>query len=218
MTFVGRYRHLPIVAGVALGVASFCADLVGGLPGAVLQWAASTGFAWGCLALVVAFAARTRSAAIGAAMAVLGLATVCYYGLNLAGDRWRAAGLGPVLTALAYWLLLSVLSGAVLGVLAHTVRTDPTPRASAAAGLACGLLAGAGIAVVVTLVARGVDERARVVEGALQAMAGIAVATWMFGRRRGPRSWVAYATSALVACTAAALAWSAVESVPVVGF
>jgi hypothetical protein len=111
-----------------------------------------------------------------------------------------------------------VVSGAVLGVLAHAVRTERTRVAAVAAGLACGLLAGAGIAIVVTLLAVGGSERAPLVEGALQAVAGAAVATWLFGRRRGQRSWPGYAVAAVVACTAAALAWGAVEAVPVIGF
>jgi hypothetical protein len=215
-------RHVrigwPITAGVALGIASFYADLVDGTLRAALQFLASTGFAWGCAAFVAAFPSRTRGAAAAAAVTVLCTATFCYYGLNLTGDRWRGDELVPVLLALAYWLLASVAGGAVLGVLAHMVRTGRPPLAAAAAGLVCGLLAGAGIAIVVTLLAVGDHGRARLIEGVLQAVAGIVVTTWMFGRRRGPRSWPRYAAAAVVACTAGALAWSAVESVHVIGF
>lgn len=208
----------PLAAGVGLGVASFFADRVDGTVRLVLQFLASTGFSWGCLAFVVAFPARTRAAAAAAAVSVLCAATVCYYGLNVGAGTRRGDGLPPVLTALAYWLLLSVAGGVVLGVLAHAVGADRAPLAAAAAGLACGLLAGAGIAIVVTLLAVGDHGRVRLAEGLLQAVAGVAVATWTFARRRGHRPWPGYAVAAVVACTAGAVAWSAVESVPVIGF
>jgi hypothetical protein len=205
--------------GVVLGVASFCADLIGGGAGAALQLLASTGFGWGCAALVVAVAARTRGAAVAAAVTVLCTATVCYYGLHLAGDRWRGYGLTPVLLAMAYWLLGSVAGGAVLGLLVHLVRTGEAPLAAAAAGLACGMLAGAGLALVMgTLLAVGEHGATGLTEGAVQAAAGGAVTTWLFGRRRGQRSWPRFAVTAVVACTAGALTWSAVESVQVIGF
>jgi hypothetical protein len=208
----------PITAGFALGIASFYADLVDGTARAALQFLASTGFAWGCAAFVVAFPARTRGAAVAAAVTLLCTATVCYYGLNLTGDRWRSYGLVPVLLALTYWLLMSVAGGAVLGVLAHVVRTDRAPLAAAAAGLACGLLAGAGLALVGTLLAVGDHGRTRLAEGFLQAVAGVSITAWMFGRRRGPRPWARFAATAVAACTAGALTWYAVESVQVIGF
>ncbi|MEV4513608.1 DUF6518 family protein [Dactylosporangium sp. NPDC049525] len=208
----------PLAAGVALGGASFAADLAGGGLRTVLQLAASTGFAWGYAALVAAFPARSRGAAVAAAVTVLSAATVCYYALNLSGDRWRGQGLGPVLVALAYWLLMSVAGGVVLGVLAHAVRSDRPPLAAAAAGLVCGLLAGAGIQIVAARLAVGDYRGMALVEGFVQAAAGVAVTIWMFSRRRGPRSWPRFAAVAVAACTAGAMAWDAVESVHVAGF
>jgi hypothetical protein len=213
----GRIGWPPAV-GVALGGASFAADLAGGGLRIVLQLAASTGFAWGYAALVTAFPARSRGAAVAAAITVLGAATVCYYALNLSGDRWRSQGLGPVLLALAYWLLMSVAGGVALGVLAHMVRTDRPAPAAVAAGLVCGLLAGAGIQIVAACLAVGDYRGMAPVEGFLQALAGVAVTTWMFSRRRGPRAWPRYAVAAVVACTAGAVAWDAVESVHDAGF
>ncbi|MFF5228298.1 DUF6518 family protein [Dactylosporangium sp. NPDC000521] len=207
----------PAVGGV-LGFASFAADLLDGDLRTVLQLAASTGFAWGYAAFVAAFPARSRRTAVAAAVVVLATATVCYYALNLASDRWRAQGLLPVLTAMAYWLLLSVVGGAVLGVLAHLVRSDRPPVAATAAGLACGLLAGAGIQIVADHFVTGDFGGMALAEGFAQAFAGVAVTVWMFGRGRGPRSWPRFAAVACVACAAAALAWDAVESVQVAGF
>ncbi|GAA4249899.1 hypothetical protein [Dactylosporangium darangshiense] len=209
---------LAVVLGVALGVASFSADLAGGATGVILQFVASTGFAWGCLAFAAAAPVRSRPRAVAAPVALLCSATWCYYGLNLATGRWRAYGLEPVLTAAAYWTVLSVAGGAALGALAHVVRTARAPWAAAAAGLVCGLLSGAGIDIVLTLLAVGDHGRQRLLEGLLQAVLGAAVATWAFGRRPGPRSWPRYAAAAAVACTVAAAAWGAVESVPVAGF
>ncbi|WP_433043489.1 DUF6518 family protein [Dactylosporangium sp. CS-033363] len=199
----------PLTAGVALGIASFCADLAEGTLRTVLQFGASTGFAWGCAAFVAALPARTRRGALAAAVIVLCTATGCYYWLNLPGGAFRA-----LLQAFSYWLLLSIAGGSLLGVLAHAVRHDGPRRAAIAAGVACGLLAGAGIAIVVIPGQRfgGAGE------AVLQAVAGVAVATWSFARRRGPRAWPVYGTAALLACTAGALAWALIESVPVKGF
>jgi hypothetical protein len=217
MTFMVTLRPgwlVPVVVGLGLGVASVYADRVDGTARTVLQFLASTGFAWGCAAFVAAFPARTRIAAVAASVVVLCTATACYYVLNLSGgDR-----LAPVLTAAGYWMLVSVAGGAVLGVLAHVIRTDRAPVAAAAAGVACGLLAGAGVDIVVSLLAVGDHGRQRLAEGSLQVVAGVAVTAWMFGRRRGPRSWSWFAVAAVVACTAGGLAWGAVESVQVIGF
>ena len=49
-------------------------------------------------------------------------------------------------------------------------------------------------------------------------MAGVLVAAWVFGRRPGARSWPGFAVASLLACAAGALAWTTVESVPVIGF
>ncbi|MER7277270.1 DUF6518 family protein [Dactylosporangium sp. NPDC000244] len=208
----------PLTAGVALGIAAFCADLVDGTLRTVLQFVASTGFAWGCAAFVAAFPARTRRGAAAAAVIVLCTATGCYYWLNLPGGLRPGGEFGPLLRAFGYWMLLSVAGGAPLGALAHAVRADGARRAAIAAGIACGLLAGAGIAIAVTPLFTGDPLRGGTAEGALQAAAGITVATWSFARRRGPRAWPVYGIAALAACTAGALAWSAVEAVPVMGF
>ncbi|WP_327000264.1 DUF6518 family protein [Dactylosporangium sp. NBC_01737] len=199
--------------GAGLGAASFCADRIDGMPRLLLQFVASTGFAWGCAAFIAAFPARTRAGAVTAAVAVLCTATVCYYALNVRGDA-----LVPVLLALAYWLLPSVAGGAALGVLAHMVRTDRPPSAAVAAGLACGLLAGAGADIVIALLAAGDHGPARLADGILQVVASVAVTTWLFGRRRGPQPWLRFAATAVAACAASTLAWSAVESVQVIGF
>jgi hypothetical protein len=200
----------PLTAGVALGIASFCADLVDGTLRTILQFVASTGFAWGCAAFIAAFPARTHRGAAAAAVIVLCTATGCYYWLNLPDGLRPGGEFGPLLKAFAYWMLLSVAGGALLGVLAHTVRSDGAPRAAIAAGLTSGLLSGAGIAIAVT--------GSGWTEGLLQATAGLTVATWSFARRRGPCAWPVYAVAALAACTAGTLAWSAVESVPITGF
>ncbi|WP_433087930.1 hypothetical protein ACQP1P_18570 [Dactylosporangium sp. CA-052675] len=208
----------PLTAGVALGIAAFCADLVDGTLRAVLQFGASTGFAWGCAAFAAAYPARTRRGAAAAAVIVLCTATGCYYWLNLPGGLRPGGEFGPLLRAFGYWMLLSVAGGAPLGALAHAVRADGARRAAIAAGIACGLLAGAGIAIVAAPLFTGGAVRGGPASGALQAAAGITVATWSFARRRGPRAWPLYGIAALAACTAGALAWSAVEAVPVMGF
>ena len=206
------------VLGLGLGVASFCADLADGTLGVVLQFVASTGFAWGCAAFAAAVPARTRRGAVAAAVGVLCAATAGYYGLNLATGRWRVNGLEPVLTAAAYWTVLSVLGGAALGGLAHVVRTGRAAWAAAAGGLVCGLLSGAGIDIVLRLIAIGDHGRERLLGGLLQAVLGAAVATWAYARRPGARAWTRYAGAAVLACTAGAIAWGAVEAVPVAGF
>jgi hypothetical protein len=62
----------PGAVGIALGAASFAADLADGTLREVLQFVASTGFAWGCAAFAVAVFAETRRGAAGAAVAVGG--------------------------------------------------------------------------------------------------------------------------------------------------
>ncbi|MET7394856.1 DUF6518 family protein, partial [Dactylosporangium sp. NPDC005572] len=129
----------PVAAGVGLGVASVAADRVDGTLRTALQFLASTGFSWGCAGFLVALPARTRAAAVAASVTALCLATGCYYWLNLGGGP-----LGGVLLAFGYWLALSVAGGAALGLLAHAIRRDRPDRAAVAAGVAGGLLAGAG--------------------------------------------------------------------------
>ncbi|GGM29999.1 DUF6518 family protein [Dactylosporangium sucinum] len=198
----------PVLAGVALGVASVAADRVGGALRTTLQFLASTGFSWGCVGFVVALPARTRGAAVAASVVALCTATACYYWLNLGGGP--PAG---VLLAFGYWLALSVAGGAALGALAHAIRRDHPHRAAIAAGIAGGLLAGAGIQIAV------VDPGpAQLMNGGLQAVAGLLVVAWLFARRPAPRPWLRYAGATVLAGTVAALAWDAVESVQVVGF
>ncbi|MGI5242547.1 hypothetical protein [Dactylosporangium sp. CA-139066] len=213
-----RTALVALATGVVLGVASFSADLAGGALGVALQFVASTGFAWGCAAFAAAVLARTRGGAVAAAVGVLCAATACYYGLNFATGRWRVNGLGPVVTAAAYWTVLSIIGGAALGGLAHLVRTARATRAAAAGGVVCGLLSGAGIDIVLTLLAVGDHGRERLAAGLLQAVLGVGVATWAYARRPGARAWARYAVAAGVACVAGALAWGAVEAVPVAGF
>src|SRR5688500_2943624 len=76
----------PGAVGAVLGAASFAADLAAGTLREVLQFVASTGFAWGCAAFAVAAFAETRRGAAGAAV-VAGIAVATWAFARRRGAR-----------------------------------------------------------------------------------------------------------------------------------
>ncbi|MEU7930244.1 DUF6518 family protein [Micromonospora echinofusca] len=139
----------PVLAGVALGMAAFTADLVPEAVGRFLAPAFSSGFAWAVVAIAVSYYAATLGSALVAGVGTLAVATLTYYGLIaslsrqwLSGSAPPPDGLGSIMRASAFWLVGSLFGGLVLGYLAHVFRTGTTRNAGIALGVALGLLVG----------------------------------------------------------------------------
>lgn len=161
-------RSGTALVAALLGSSAFVADFVDGPAGRVMVVLTSSGFAWGLAGFLVARATPygRAGAAVGRATGLLVTATVVYYALILVGTRrWMAGGvvtegLLDVGLMTALWVAGSIVGGAVLGVLGWLVRRAGEPGreqpglmarngpviAAGALGLACGLLAGQGLA------------------------------------------------------------------------
>ena len=217
-----------LVAGGGLGLFAFVGDELPGVAGVVILTLTSTGFAWGAAALLAGYAAARRAVAPVSATAVLLVATVVYYGLILAhGRRWRFGmlddgssaammGLASIGRNTAFWLAASVAAGITLGYLGSVVRHGTRTRASLAAGVALGLLAGQGLEFL--LVFRAWDALdgfflARVLSAGVSVLLAIAGVAVLLAHRPAVKSWPVFAATSTAACLAGVLLWSQIESI-----
>ncbi|GAA0733971.1 hypothetical protein GCM10010199_52600 [Dactylosporangium roseum] len=210
-------------AAVVLGGVAFGVDFLGPPWSALGLLLTSSGFAWGCAALVAGFVADRRGRSMAAAAALLAIATVVYYGLiAVDGSRWAGATLEDGGSATAeslfrvgeaalFWLVASAVGGTLLGWLGHTIRRSGDRAAAVAAGCALALLAGQGAAMAL---------RSWPVTGwwLAQAMAqvvgAVAVTAALLGRREAPRWW-SFAAASLCCGAVAVPAWSVVSGLQV---
>ncbi len=147
--------RLGIVAvmGLALGCAAFIPDLMTEQAAPYATPLVSSGFAWGCIALITGFQFRRPETAALAGIGVLMLATITYYALIvLVSRRWDVdaelstgapySGLWSVARSTGLWLAGSACGGAIMGILGYLIRKARPGLASAATGLAAGFLGG----------------------------------------------------------------------------
>ncbi|GAA2606679.1 hypothetical protein GCM10010399_42010 [Dactylosporangium fulvum] len=210
-------------AALVLGGLAFGVDFLDPPWSALGLLLSSSGFAWGCAALVAGFAADRRGRSIGAAVAVLAIATVVYYGLiAVDGSRWEgatledgssatAAGLVHVARATLFWLAASAVGGALLGWLGHTIRRGGDRAAAVAAGCALALLAGQGAVVVLRA---GPVTGWWFAQALAQVVGAAAVTAALLGRRDTPRWW-SFAAAGLLCGAVAVPAWSVVSGLQV---
>lgn len=222
-----------VLAGVPLGFLAFLGDEIPEAAGRVLLTLTSNGFAWGAAALVAGYLTRRASRAPVVATALLLVATAVYYGLIVVvSRRWSGAtlddgssadmhGLLSIALAAGFWSLLAVGAGLVLGSLGHVVRTGSRHLASAAAGLAFGMLAAEGLRQLshdyhwpIT------DEFSRdlVLSAGVMVVLSLAVTGVLVACREVRGSWWTYLGSALVAGGIGTALWSLVDVVRVSGF
>ncbi|GAA1818057.1 hypothetical protein GCM10009682_43540 [Luedemannella flava] len=213
---------------LVLGLMAYAADETSGLARAVLLALFSSGAAWGLAALVIGFLAPGRRLAIIAGVGGLIGATVVYYALIVfVSRRWQGGwledgtpadvmGLWSIARALGFWLVVSVVAGAVFGVLGDAVARASDRVGAAAAGVAWGLAAASGIHDLLVL-ARWVGWNGQATDIAVSAAMTIALATLVVAvlrRRRGPRgSGGMLALAATVSSGVGTAAWWLVESV-----
>jgi hypothetical protein len=193
---------------VVLGGLAYAADFCQGLLAVVMLLVSSSMFAWGAAGLVFGFAARDRRGAIGAAVTVLTVATLVYYGIILVdGHRWRdavadgdafpgASSLVSVLTATAFWTAASIAGGTVLGLSGQAIRRAPPTVAALVAGCSFALLAGQGAVAAVQVYSRGAGW-AWLVEGVAEVVLAAALTAALLGRGRGPHRWWTFAAAAV---------------------
>ncbi|MEO3776031.1 hypothetical protein ABGB16_04070 [Micromonospora sp. B11E3] len=216
-----------LLAGVALGVAAFTADLVPEAVGRFLVPAFSSGFAWGVVALAVSYCAPTFRSTLLAGVGTLVLATLVYYGLVASLTREWLSGSGPALSpdglhsvmrASAFWLAGALFGGLVLGCLAHVVRVGTVRDAGIALGVAFGLLAGeAGYVIfhVVFIWLGPVDSfiLGRLGAAAVQLLLSAAVVLAALRLRRPSVSMWVFLVAATVSTAASIASWHLITSV-----
>ncbi|TDB72472.1 DUF6518 family protein [Micromonospora sp. KC723] len=215
----------PVLAGVALGMAAFTADLVPEAVGRLLVPAFSSGFAWAAVALAVSYYAATLRSALVAGVGTLALATLTYYSLVaslsrqwLSGSAPPPDGLGSTMRASAFWLAGSLLGGLVLGYFAHVLRTGTTRNAGMALGVALGLLAGeaAYTLLYIAFVWLGPMDSfvwTRLGAATVQLLLAAAAALVALRLRRPPVSLRVFLMAAAVATVASIASWHLIESV-----
>ncbi|GAA1655480.1 hypothetical protein [Actinoplanes couchii] len=147
----------PVLAGILLALLAYAGDDIDlGLDfwtAMMLSAVTSSGLTWGLAAFLIARTTGTRRQAMRNATVLLATATVTYYlMIVLISRRWSGGtlqdgssadryGLTHIAVMTGVWLAGSLAAGALLGILAHTVRHRCGPPAAMAAGAACGLLA-----------------------------------------------------------------------------
>lgn len=225
------------LAGLVLGVLAYAADFCHGLLAVAMVLVSSSGLAWGAAALILAFAAADRPgrrAAAGAAVTVLAVATLVYYGVIVAdGDRWHggtledgtpadAMALRSILVATVFWLAASVAGGVVLGLLGHAIRRSRPRVAALAAGAACALLAGQGALRLVQAGGYAPRYLAQIVPWLVEAAAEVtlaaAISVALLRRGARPQQWGWFTAAAVALLVVALLAWRLVETVRTTGF
>ncbi|MFC5006767.1 hypothetical protein ACFPIJ_54275 [Dactylosporangium cerinum] len=204
--------------GVVLGGLAYAADFCQGTLAVVMLLVSSSMFAWGAAGLAFGFAARDRRSAIGAAVTVLTVATLVYYGIILVdGHRWRdavtdgdafpgASSLVSVLTAAAFWTAASIAGGTVLGLFGQAIHRARPTVAALVAGCSFALLAGQGAVAAVHVYTLGAGW-AWLVEGVAEVLLAAALTAALLGRAPGPHRWWTFAGAA-VALLAASYAVS----------
>ncbi|MFI7649743.1 DUF6518 family protein [Micromonospora sp. NPDC049460] len=222
-----RRELSPLLAGVALGMAAFAADLVPEAVGRFLVPAFSSGFAWGVVALAVSYYAPTLRSALVAGVGTLALATLTYYGLVASLSRQWLSGSGSALPpdglysiarASAFWLAGALFGGLVLGCLAHVVRVGAARNASIALGVAFGLLTGEAAYAIFHVVFVWVGPMdsfvwARLGAAAVQLLLAAAAALVALRLRRRSVSLRVFLMTAMALTAASTASWHLIESV-----
>ncbi|MET7420672.1 hypothetical protein [Dactylosporangium sp. NPDC005555] len=215
-------------AGVVLGGLAYAADFCQGLLAVVMLLVSSSTFAWGAASLAFGFAARDRRGAIGAAVTVLAVATLVYYGIILAdGHRWRdavadgdafpgASSLVSVLTATAFWTAASVAGGTMLGLLGRAIRRARPTVAALAAGCSFALLAGQGAVAATRVHALGAGWT-WLVEGVAEILLAAALTATLLGRGPGPHRWWTFAGAAVALLAASHAVWVQLDTIRTTG-
>ncbi|MFG2008967.1 DUF6518 family protein [Micromonospora sp. NPDC048868] len=215
----------PVLAGVALGMAAFAADLVPEAVGRVLVPAFSSGFAWAVVSLAVSYYAATLRSALVAGVGTLAGATLTYYGLIavlsrqwISGSAPPPDGLGSIMRASTFWLAGSLFGGLVLGYLAHVFRTGTTRNAGVALGVALGLLVGEAAYTVLYIAFAWVGPMdsfvwTRLGTAAVQLLLAAAAALVVLRLRRPPISLRVFLMAAAVSTVASIASWHFIESV-----
>ncbi|MEU7613144.1 DUF6518 family protein [Micromonospora sp. NPDC049204] len=215
----------PVLAGIAMGMVAFIADLVPETVGRFLVPAFSSGFAWGIVALVVSYYAPTLRSALVAGVGTLALATLTYYGLIASlGRQWLSGsapppdGLGSVVRASAFWVAGSLFGGLVLGYLAHVFRAGTTRNAGIALGVALGLLAGEAAYTVLRIAFVWVGPMdsfvwTRLGTAAVQLLLAAVAALVAIRLRRPPVSRRVFLMAVAVSTVASIANWHLIESV-----
>ena len=194
--------------GVVLGSLAFAADFCHGILAVAMLLVSSSMFAWGAASLAFGFAARDRRSAIGAAVTVLAVATMVYYGIILIdGHRWRdavtdgdafpgASSLVSVLTAAAFWTAASIAGGTVMGLFGQAIRRARPTIAALVAGCSFALLAGQGTVTAVRVSTLGAGW-AWLVEGVTEVLLAAALTAALLGRGPGQHRWWIFAGAAV---------------------
>ncbi|MEU8328020.1 DUF6518 family protein [Micromonospora sp. NPDC048839] len=215
----------PVLAGSAMGMAAFIADLVPETVGRFLVPAFSSGFAWGMVALVVSYYVPTLRSALAAGVGTLALATLTYYGLIaslsrqwLSGSAPPPDGFGSIMRASALWLAGSLFGGLVLGYLAHVFRTGTTRNAGIALGVALGLLAGEAAYTVLHMAFVWVGPMdsfvwTRLGTAMVQLLLAAVAALVALRLRRPPVSLRVFLMAAAVSTVASIASWHLIDSV-----
>ena len=195
--------------GFVVGALSMAADHVDGDAGRVLQVVASTGLAWGGVALLAgSLATSYRWACVLGAGALVTASSTYYLAIIVLGtrpwsdDRFQLALLGG-------WAVVGVVGGALLGLCGWTLRHGSPDQRALAAGIVGGLLASQGVWLVLT----GLDTLEQTTPITALVLAGLVGAP--FGLTvllaRGRHLPVAAGLAVVVAVLGAG-AWGVIES------
>lgn len=227
-----KWRWLPAIVGVILGVAAFIPDITPEPISHVLVPVVSSGFGWGAVALVTALFACSLKSAVTAGIGTLVLATVTYYCLILfVSQRWHQnatmtlnghaaslAGLMSVLRSLAFWLCGSICGGSLMGWLAHQLRHGSIRRGTVGLGVIFGLLGGQGLYTFfnMTFIWVGpIDSFAwhQMRTASVQLLLATATLVVAIRLRNRPVNWAILAATAMVSVVVSATLWYVIQSV-----
>lgn len=230
----GLWAHgvtvMTVAAGLLLGVLGFGADWLPGAPGALLEFATSSGTVWGGAAMLAGAFSHRRVVASINGLILLVAAVIVYYTLTFfVSQRWRLgyamegdgvgqpdAGLQDFLWIALVWLAAAILCGVGLGYLGSVIRSSSRIAASCAAGIGWGLLASQGSFMLIFAhgwVKWDTHGRDIFFKAAYSVLLSVAVIAVMVGARRGRLSWMIVVAVGIVALAFATGLWAIGASV-----